>query len=157
MDDQKQQIDDQVKQPEGFDLFQWWTNHHTRFPHLVIAVKNLLCIPTTSANFERAFSTLTEVVTRKRNKLKGETTHILSFLKHSLGLIPAYTTNIARTESQEDNKPSTSEENYQEMKMKISLKLVNGNIIHQCHSHVHFMVLTSEKHTGEKTISMHFG
>ena len=73
-----------------------------------------LCIPTTSANCERAFSTLTDVVTRKRNKLKGETTHMLTFLKHNLDLIPAYTKNKHRTESQEDNKPSTSEENHQE-------------------------------------------
>ena len=32
------------------------------------------------------------------------------------------------------------------MKMKISLMLRIGNIIYQCRSHIHFMVLTSEKH-----------
>ena len=70
---------------------------------MAIAVKNLMCIPATS-------STLTDAVTAKRNKLKGETTHMLTFLKHNLYIIPAYTENKHRTQSQNDNKPSTSQE-----------------------------------------------
>ena len=50
-----------------FDLSEWWAEHQKKFPKLAIVVKNLLCIPATSANCERAFSTLTDVVSKKRN------------------------------------------------------------------------------------------
>ena len=70
-----------------------------------------LRIPTTSANCERAFSTLSDVVTRKRNKLKGETTHMLTLLKHNLDLIPEYTENKHQNRSQNDNNASESQEN----------------------------------------------
>ena len=36
---------------------------------------------------------------------------MLTFLKHNLHLIPAYTENKHWTQSQNDNKPSTSQEN----------------------------------------------
>ena len=41
---------------------------------------------------------------------------MLTFLKYNLDLIPAYTKNKQQTESQDDNKPSTSKENHQENK-----------------------------------------
>ena len=31
LDDQKQQINDQIEQPEGFDVSRWWADHHKRF------------------------------------------------------------------------------------------------------------------------------
>ena len=76
-----------------FDLSEWWAEHHKEFPKLAIVVKNLLCIPATSASCERAFSTLTDVVNKKRNRLHSETTRKLTFLKHNLNLIPEYTRN----------------------------------------------------------------
>ena len=94
----------QMEEPESFDVSKWWAEHHNRFPKLALIVKNLLCIPATSANCERAFSTLTDVVTKKRNRLTGETTHKLTFCKHNLTLIPDYTTNIKQTTSQKDQK-----------------------------------------------------
>ena len=49
---------------QGFDVSKWWGQHHEKFPKLSHVVKNVLCIPATSANCERAFSTLTDVVTK---------------------------------------------------------------------------------------------
>ena len=43
--------------------------------------------------------------------MKDDTTQMLTFLKHNLHLITKYTKNKHRTESQNDNKPSTSQEN----------------------------------------------
>ena len=85
---------------QGFDISKWWGQHHEKFPKLSHVVKKVLCIPATSANCERAFSTLTDVVTKKRNRLHGKTTVKLTFCKHNMNLIPDYTTN---------RKPSTSE------------------------------------------------
>ena len=62
----------------------WWAKHHNRFPKLAIVAKNVLCIPATSANCERAFSTLTDVVTKKRNRLHADTTEKITFCKHNL-------------------------------------------------------------------------
>ena len=49
---------------EGFDVSKWWGQHHEKFPKLSHVVKNVLCIPATSANCERSFSSLTDVVTK---------------------------------------------------------------------------------------------
>ena len=54
--------------------------------------KNLFGIPATSANCERAFSTLTNVVTKRRNRLHAETTRRLTFLKQNLQYMPVHTT-----------------------------------------------------------------
>ena len=57
-----------------------------------MVAKNIFCIPATSANCERAFSTLTDIVTKKRNRLHADTTRKLTFLKHNLKYMPIYTT-----------------------------------------------------------------
>jgi len=79
---------------------------------MALVVKAILCIPATSANCERAFSTLTDVVTRKRNRLKWDTTHKLTFCKHNIALIPDYTQNIKQTTKEHDN---TEHENNSEI------------------------------------------
>ena len=92
-----------------FDLSEWWAEHQKKFPKLAIVVKNLLCIPATSANCERAFSTLTNVVSKKRNRLHAETTHKLTFCKHNLKLIPKYTTNPQQKTPETDETGETEE------------------------------------------------
>ena len=99
--DQSEQIHEQCISAEGFDVSKWWAKHHERLPKMALVVKAILCIPATSANCERAFSTLTDVVTKKRNRLKGDTTHKLTFCKHNLALMPDYTTNIKQTTKQD--------------------------------------------------------
>ena len=76
----------------SYDCATWWKTNHKQYPTLATVVKNLFCIPATSANCERAFSTLTDVVTKKRNRLHAETTRKLTFLKHNLQYMPKYTT-----------------------------------------------------------------
>ena len=88
---------------KGFDVSKWWAQHHEKYPKLALVVKNLLAIPATSANCERAFSSLTDIVTKKRNRLQGETTEKLTFCKHNLSLIPDYTTNKGETQTQNKN------------------------------------------------------
>ena len=100
---------------EGFNVSMWWATHHTNYPNMAV-VKNIMCIPATSANCERAFSTLTDVVTDKRNKLKGETTEMLTFLKHNKDLIPEYTENIKpQTRSEINNNASSSQDNQEDV------------------------------------------
>ena len=70
------EIEWQLKQKTGFNVSEWWATHHTKFPLMAIAIKKLKCIPGTSSNCQSAFSILTDVVTHKCNKLKGETTHM---------------------------------------------------------------------------------
>ena len=75
-----------------YDCATWWKANHKQYPTLAIVAMNLFCIPATSANCERAFSTLTNVVTKKRNRLHAETTRRLTFLKQNLQYMPDYTT-----------------------------------------------------------------
>ena len=93
---------------EGFDVAKWWNTYHRRFPHLAIAVKNLMCIPATSANCERSFSTLTDVITHKRHSLSADTTHMLTFIKHNLDIVPDYTVNKGRPQTVDEPIPGTS-------------------------------------------------
>ena len=91
--EREKQILRQANLPEGWVASKWWAMHHERFPKLAHAVKNLLCIPATSANCERAFSTLNDIVTKKRNRLEADTTEKLTFCNHNVMLIPDYKTN----------------------------------------------------------------
>ena len=75
-----------------YDCATQWKANHKQYPTLAIVAMNLFCIPATSANCERAFSTLTDVFTKKRNRLHAETTRKLTFLKHNLQYMPKYTT-----------------------------------------------------------------
>ena len=40
---QNKQINEQVEQPEGFDVSRWLVDHHKRFPNQALVVKNHLC------------------------------------------------------------------------------------------------------------------
>ena len=103
VENQNDQIQEQCESEKGFDVSKWWAEHHEKFPKMALVFKAILCISATSANCEHAFSTLTDVVTKKRNRLKGETTHKLTFCKHNLALMPDYTTNIKQTTKQDEN------------------------------------------------------
>ena len=85
-----------------------------KFPKLAIVAKNVFCIPATSANCERAFSTLTDVVTKKRNRLKAKTTHMLTFCKHNLSLIPEYNSITSDIEFPDESMKTDELENISE-------------------------------------------
>ena len=88
----QQKIDIKKKvDAEKFDLSylsSWWKNHQTKFPYLSGAVKSILCVPATSVNSEQAFSTATDLITKKRNRLNPETDRKLTFLRDNFELIP---------------------------------------------------------------------
>ena len=71
-----------------FDLSSWWNNCHSQFPYLSCTVKSYLCVPATSVNCERAFSTATDLITKKRNRLSAETVRKLTFLRDNFKHIP---------------------------------------------------------------------
>jgi len=61
--------------------FQYWANNHARFP--LLAVK-FLSTPSTSVESERLFSTASNIVDEKRNRLTAERAEMLIFLKKNL-------------------------------------------------------------------------
>ena len=77
---------------DRYDCATWWKENHKQFPNLAKVAKNLFGIPATSANCERAFSHLNTVVTKKRNRLHGETARRLTFVKQNLDYMPNYST-----------------------------------------------------------------
>ena len=59
---------------EKFDLSflsSWWKKHQNKFPYLSGTVKAILCIPTTSVNSERSFSTATDLITKKKELFRS--------------------------------------------------------------------------------------
>ena len=88
----RQKIDLKKKlSDDKFDLSflsSWWKKHENKFPYLSGAVKAILCIPATSVNSERAFSTATDLITKKRNRLDPRTVEKLTFLRDNFELIP---------------------------------------------------------------------
>ena len=88
-----------------YDCATWWRTNHRQYPTLAMVAKNLFCIPATSANCEQAFSTLTDVVTKKRNRLHAETTRKLTFLKHNLQYMPKYSTYRKSDSDSEETAP----------------------------------------------------
>ena len=105
-----------VKLRQGsYDCATWWKKNHKQYPTLASVVKNLFCIPATSANCERAFSTLTDVVTKKRNRLHAETTRKLTFLKHNLQYMPQYTT---YSEEEETETPTGNDKEFEDYEME---------------------------------------
>ncbi|XP_039514865.1 zinc finger BED domain-containing protein 4-like [Pimephales promelas] len=64
--------------------FQYWANNHARFPLLAAVAEKFLSAPSTSVESERLFSTASNIVDEKRNRLTAERAEILIFLKKNL-------------------------------------------------------------------------
>ena len=71
-----------------WNVSEWWLTHSSKFPLLSRAIKAILCVPASSANCERCFSTCTDLITKRHNCLKPETVKKLTFLKDNLQHIP---------------------------------------------------------------------
>ncbi|KAK7158565.1 hypothetical protein R3I94_005021 [Phoxinus phoxinus] len=70
--------------PRDKDPLVWWQEHHQTYPGLSkLAVKYLGTVAT-SVPAERVFSKAGEVVSKKRNRLKGKTVNMLLFLNKNL-------------------------------------------------------------------------
>lgn len=64
--------------------FQYWANNHARFPLLADVAVKFLSAPSTSVESERLFSTASNIVDEKRNRLTAERAEMLIFLKKNL-------------------------------------------------------------------------
>ena len=58
----------------------WWCAHRSKFPHIAVAARRLLCVPATSAAAERMFSCAGLISTPLRNRLRAETLEKLTLL-----------------------------------------------------------------------------
>lgn len=67
--------------------FQYWAVNQVRFPTLAATAAKFLCAPGTSVDSERLFSTASNIVDAKRNRLGGERAEMLIFLKKNLPLL----------------------------------------------------------------------
>ncbi|KAM3596583.1 uncharacterized protein V6R79_017286 [Siganus canaliculatus] len=76
-----------LKEPtmgEADSPFQYWANSHARFPLLSAVATKFLSAPSTSVESERLFSTASNIVDEKRNRLTAERAEMLIFLKKNL-------------------------------------------------------------------------
>lgn len=64
--------------------FEYWGKNKERFPTLAATAAKFLCAPSTSVDSERLFSTASNILDEKRNRLLGERVEMLIFLKKNL-------------------------------------------------------------------------
>uniref|UniRef100_A0A1A8V9D7 HAT C-terminal dimerisation domain-containing protein n=1 Tax=Nothobranchius furzeri TaxID=105023 RepID=A0A1A8V9D7_NOTFU len=78
-----------LKEPTMGELdspFQYWADNHARFPLLAAVAVKFLSAPSTSVESERLFSTASNIVDEKRNRLTAERAEMLIFLRKNLSL-----------------------------------------------------------------------
>ena len=64
--------------------FQFWEEEHDRFPAVAAVALKFLSAPSTSVESERLFSTTSNIVDEKRNRLLAKRAEMLIFLKKNL-------------------------------------------------------------------------
>ena len=70
---------------------QYWKQNASRFPPLADVAVKFLCAPCTSVDSERLFSSVSNVLNAKRNRLSADHVEMLVFLKKNLHLtMPKY-------------------------------------------------------------------
>ncbi len=70
--------------PRNQDPLVWWRNHEQTFPTLSKLAKKYLGITASSVPSERIFSKAGELISQRRNRLKGKNVNILLFLHKNL-------------------------------------------------------------------------
>jgi len=68
--------------PRDTDIYQYWKSKQYDFPIISRIARDFLAIPATLAPLECVFSTGSDVVTRKRNKLTRESVRMIMCLKN---------------------------------------------------------------------------
>ena len=53
-----------------FDVLRWWKENSKSFPNIALTVRYILCVPATSVNCERTFSSAKYICTKKNKKIK---------------------------------------------------------------------------------------
>ena len=61
----------------------WWKARENVYPKISVLAKNILCIPASSASSERVFSTASNIITPKRNRITPYHLSALVFLKNN--------------------------------------------------------------------------
>ena len=64
--------------------FEYWGKNKERFPSLATTAAKFLSAPSTSVDSERLFSTASNILDEKRNRLSGDHVETLIFLKKNL-------------------------------------------------------------------------
>lgn len=70
--------------PRDRDAMVWWKEHEPSYPALSKLAVKYLGITATSVPAERVFSKAGEVLSKKRNRIKGKTVNMLLFLNKNL-------------------------------------------------------------------------
>ncbi|KAL6473272.1 hypothetical protein MHYP_G00194600 [Metynnis hypsauchen] len=70
--------------PRDSDALVWWKEHEPTFPALSKLAVRYMGITATSVPAERVFSKAGEVLSKKRNRLKGKTVNMILFLNKNL-------------------------------------------------------------------------
>ena len=84
------QIHEQLKKGT-FDVLTWWRENSKLFPNIALTVRYILCVPATSVNCERAFSSANDIASKKISKLSNNSVEMLTFLRSNYESIPEYT------------------------------------------------------------------
>jgi hypothetical protein len=64
----------------SFSPVQYWKMNEHRFPALAPIARDVMGVPASSANIERAFSTAVDIKSAKRNKIKAALFQMLLFI-----------------------------------------------------------------------------
>lgn len=67
--------------------YYYWGVNRDRFPNLAATARKFLCAPCTSVESERLFSTASNIVDEKRNRLTPERAEMLIFMRKNLPLL----------------------------------------------------------------------
>ena len=65
----------------------WWNEHQSLWPLLTIIAKHTLCVPASSATFERSFSKTGHIMRSRRRRLSDAHVQELSFISWNADLL----------------------------------------------------------------------
>ena len=85
--------------PNEVDPLNWWKTFEVELPLLSKVAKKILCIPATSAESERMFSTAGGMAREGRERLDGDTLAALVFLNRNLGAVEDFRVKRERRET----------------------------------------------------------
>ena len=73
-----------------FNILSWWKQHEAVLPLLASLAKNILCIPASSDQSERVFSTGGNIVTAKRKRLVPKNVESLIVIKENMAMVEVF-------------------------------------------------------------------
>lgn len=73
--------------PKKSDPLQYWKKHATECPSLAALATKYLCAPCSSVDSERLFSSVSNVLDEKRNRLSADRVEMLVFIKKNIHVL----------------------------------------------------------------------